>query len=466
MTGAALGTVNFTGTTTTTKSFTMNSGTLAVAASKTLTINGGTVAGAFLDGSGTFATGPTNGARFVNVTTTPSVTVTSNSAADQFTHFINNGTLNVAAGVNTAASAANVSFNGFTNEGSGSITVGQNSAVNVANFQSYGTLTLNPGTFNGSSGNFTQLINLGSSKLFFDGGSRTFISTAAQAPNINAGIDLHGNDAVVAGGLLVNNGYVIDSTGGGHRIVADFGAVVKGAGFYQTIPQTINGGTFSTGNSPGGATAGAIVLGGPNDPNLGLSNYTWQINDAGPSSTFPTATGTAGPTANAAKQVSGWGLLTSVAGTSPVVTTGNFDWDATPTDKLTIHLTTLLAPNDVNGNAGAGGGYGQTGDNTAGLMSDFDPTKSYVWKLFAYQGTYTGPTDTATLDASTVIDDSGFLNPHNGRFDLVLNQSSQEMDLTFTPTAVPEPGTLSLLGLAGLGLAAAARRRKAKKAAA
>ena len=134
------------------------------------------------------------------------------------------------------------------------------------------------------------------------------------------------------------------------------------------------------------------------------------------------------------------------------MTTGNFDWDATPTDKLTIHLTTLLAPNDVNGNAGAGGGYGQTGDNTAGLMSDFDPTKSYVWKLFAYQGTYTGPTDTATLDASTAIDDSGFLNPHNGRFDLVLNQSSQEMDLTFTPTAVPEPGTLSLLGLAkGLG---------------
>ena len=216
---------------------------------------------------------------------------------------------------------------------------------------------------------------------------------------------------MVAGGLFVNNGYVIDSTGGGHRIVADFGAVVKGAGFYQTIPQTINGGTFSTGNSPGGATTGAIVLGGPNDPNQGLSNYTWQINDAGPSSTFPAATGTAGPTPNAAKQVSGWGLLTAVAGTSPVQTTGNFDWDATPADKLTIHLTTLLAPNDVNGNPSAGGGYGTTGDNTAGLMRDFDPTKSYVWKLFAYQGTYTGPTDTPTLDASTVFDDIGLPEP-------------------------------------------------------
>ena len=95
----------------------------------------------------------TAASRFANVTITPSVTVTSNSNADQFVHFTNGGTFNVAAGT----IATPVTFNGFTNEGSGSVTVNQNDVVNVANFQSYGTLTLNPGTFNGSTGGFTQL---------------------------------------------------------------------------------------------------------------------------------------------------------------------------------------------------------------------------------------------------------------------------------------------------------------------
>src|SRR5207247_10698714 len=46
-----------------------------------------------------------------------------------------------------------------------------------------------------------------------------------------AGIDLSGKNAVVAGGLFVNNGYVIDSSAGGAAtVVADFGALVKGAG--------------------------------------------------------------------------------------------------------------------------------------------------------------------------------------------------------------------------------------------
>jgi hypothetical protein len=464
VTGAALGTLSFTGTTATARSFNMNGGTVAVTGGHTVTLNGGTVSAAMLDGAGTFATDATNGARFVNVTTLTSVAVTSNSAADQFVHFTNSGALNVAPGVNVAGTSTVVNFNGFTNQGSGSVTLGQNSQVNVSNFQSYGTLTLAPGTFNGTSGNVTQLTNTGTAPLFFNGGSRTFISTPQQAANGNAGFDLHGNDAIVAGGLFVNNGFVFDSVGAGtHRVVADFGAVVKGAGFYQPLPRTINGGTFSAGNSPGRATTGTIVLGGPSDPLGGLSNYTWQINDGGPSTTFSSAPGVAGPTANTANQVSGWGLLLAIQRVTPP-TNGNFQWDATSTDQFTIHLQTLLAPNDANGNPVAGGGYQPTGDTTAGLMSHFDPTKPYTWQLFSYAGTYTGPTDTATLDASTIFDTAGFLNPHPGRFDWVLNQATKEMDLVFTPTAVPEPGTLSLIGLAGLGLGWRLRR-KAKKAA-
>jgi hypothetical protein len=47
-----------------------------------------------------------------------------------------------------------------------------------------------------------------------------------------AGIDLHGQNAVVAGGHFVNNGYVENSTNnfqGAATDVADFGSLFKGA---------------------------------------------------------------------------------------------------------------------------------------------------------------------------------------------------------------------------------------------
>jgi autotransporter-associated beta strand protein len=446
------GTLRYTADATTARTFNLTGGSLEAPSGVTLILNAAAVNGGFLRGTGTFAV---NGGTVLSGVTTASSTQVNLTARGSFVNFTNGGRMNI-----TPPPAVPATFDLFTNQGSGAITIGQDSQVSVSDFQSYGTLTLNPGSFNGSTGNVTQLTNTGGSPLYFNGGSRTFISSVAQAANGNAGFDLHGNDAIVAGGLFVNNGFVYDSVApGNHRIVADFGAVVKGAGFYQPLPRTINGGTFVTGNSPGRATTGAIVLGGPNDPNGGLSDYTWQINDAGPSSSFPSATGISGPTANAAKQVSGWGTLLAVAGTTPVVTSGDFRWDATPVDKLTIHLRTLIAPDDANGNPSATGGYGAVGDMTPGLMSNFDPTGSYSWRLFAYAGSYTGPTDTATLDASVILDTADFLNPHRGRFDLVLNRSAQEMDLVVTPTAVPEPGTLALVGLAGVAWVGYWRRR-------
>jgi hypothetical protein len=63
------------------------------------------------------------------------------------------------------------------------------------------------------------------------------------------------------------------------------------------------------------------------------------------------------------------------------------------------------------------------------------------------------------LDASTIFDTAGFLNPRsNGRFDLVLDQANKQMDLVFTP--VPEPGTLSLIGLTGLAAGWRLRRKR------
>ena len=107
---------------------------------------------------------------------------------------------------------------------------------------------------------------------------------------------MNGQNAIVAGGLFVNNGQVTDNSALGiSTIIADYGALVKGGGQYDNSPITRNGGKFQAGNSPGVATMGRFVF-GPG----GVSNYVFAIDDA---------TGQAGPTPDALGHVSGWGLV-------------------------------------------------------------------------------------------------------------------------------------------------------------
>jgi autotransporter-associated beta strand protein len=414
-----LGTLSFTGTTTTGRTI-ANSGTITVAAGQTLMFNAATVGGGFLRGLGTYAV--TGGASLTGVTTFSATTVNVTGAAS-FTNFTNGGALTIASNLNAATV-----LNGFTNQGSGSIIVGASSQVIAPEFQTYGTLTLSPGT----TATPTQLTNMGASNLYFNGGSRTFISIPAHAnPNqFDAGIDLHGQNAVVAGGLFVNNGYVVDSMGS-HVVIADFGSLVKGAGFYQNTVQTVNGGKFQSGNSPGRASFGSFVF-GPG----GVSNYVFAIDDAA---------GAAGPIPDSNGNVSGWGLVKTVQRLVGGTTTGDFTWTATPTDKLTVSLDTLVNPTIV-------------GTDLAGPMADFDPAKPYSWLAASWAGNYSGPTDTTALNATTVFDTSGFQNPIAGTFGWSLDAADHTLSLTYTPGTVPEPGSLALTGLAALGFLVRHRR--------
>jgi autotransporter-associated beta strand protein len=442
------GTLSYAASAVTTNSITLGGGTLAVNSGLTLTINGGSVASGFLGGPGTIATDPTNGARFANVTTRPDLTLNSNSGTDRYINFTNGGNLNVAANINQATP---VTFSGFVNQGGGSITVNANTFVNASNFQSYGTLTLAPGT----GGNATQLTNNGSSNLFFNGGSRTFLSIPAHAGLFDAGIDLHGSNAVVAGGLFVNNGYVVDSVGAGTKtVIADYGSLVKGAGFYQNSVQTVNGGKFQSGNSPGTSSFGTFTFG-----TGGVTNYQWQINDPGPSPTFSSAPGIAGGTSSVTGSPDfGWSLIKAIkVGPSP----GNFTWTATAASPLTVILQTLTGQTTV-------------GNDVLGPMQNFDPTHAYSWQFVTWAGNYTGPTDAATLNSETIFDQSSgpFANtiPAQATFgwNVKFNSGTSgpgELDLTYSPSPIPEPGTLALTGLAGLGLGWIARRRKARAAA-
>ena len=63
------------------------------------------------------------------------------------------------------------------------------------------------------------------------------------------------------------------------------------------------------------------------------------------------------------------------------------------------------------------------------------------------------------LDASTSFDTSGFANPIAGTFGWSLDAADHTLSLTYTPSAVPEPGTLALAGFAAVGIVV---RRKPK----
>jgi autotransporter-associated beta strand protein len=409
------GTLVYTGTSTTTRTYTLDSGgALQVAAGQSLTVSGGHINGGFLRGPGTLAV--TGGSSLTGLTTYSSAPVSVTGPAT-FVNFANGGPLTTAAALSTATV-----FTGFTNHGSGAINVGAGSQVNANDFQTYGTLTLSPG----STAAPTQLTNTGGSPLYFNGGSRTFISIPAHAGQFDAGIDLAGQNAIVAGGLFVNNGYVVDSVGAGTKtVIADFGSLVKGAGFYQNSVQTVNGGKFQSGNSPGKASFGSFTF-GPG----GVSNYVFAFDDA---------TGTAGPSPDAAGHVSGWGLVTAVQRpVSSITTPGDFAFTADPSHRLTVALDTLLNPTTV-------------GTDIAGPMADFDPTKTYSWPTVQWTGRYSGPADAAALNAATAFDTTGFANPIAGTFGWTLDAADRTLSLTYSPNAVPEPGTLALMGLASLG---------------
>src|SRR5205085_12642405 len=151
------------------------------------------------------------------------------------------------------------------------------------------------------------------------------------------------------------------------------------------------------------------------------------------------ATGTAGPSPDASGQVSGWGLVKAVRhGFAGATTPGGFAWTADASHPLTVALDTLVNPTTA-------------GTDVAGPMADFDPTRPYSWAAVTWAGNYTGPADAAVLDAATAFDTSGFVNPVGGAFGWSLDPAGHMLSLTYTPSAVPEPGTLALLGAVAAG---------------
>ena len=193
---------------------------------------------------------------------------------------------------------------------------------------------------------------------------------------------------------------------------------------------------MKAGDCPGGSVFGGLTI-GPGSVN----SLLWQINDA---------KGTGGPTPDANDNVSGWSQVQASKVANPVtnqVSTGDVTWTATPANRFTLALETLLNPTPL-------------GADNLGPMANFDPARSYAWPVITFAGTYAGPTDSATLTADTLFDLSGFQNPHPGTFGMQFDAGNRSIDLVYMPSAVPEPGTFALTTVGGILLIRAVRRRR------
>ena len=251
-------------------------------------------------------------------------------------------------------------------------------------------------------------------------------------------MDLHGQNAIVAGGLFVNNGFVGDSTGSGATIIADFGSLVKGAGTFANPVITQNGGKFQAGNCPGIGHFGHLVLGPGRHAGLQLADQ--QRHRGGrPARRMPT------------DQVSGWSLISAGEDRRPV--TGQTEHRGPDLDGHQLAGTAVqhvVADADQPDTVGPGQPGRRWPTSTHSMQ--------YVWKFVSWQGNYTGPTDDATLTATVLFDADELRQPApGGTFSLHYDGPGKEIDLVYTP--VPEPGTLALTAAAA-GVAWSVRRRR------
>lgn len=363
------GTLEFTNTTQVSRLIQATTGTLAAAPGTTLQFFNSNVFGGYLVGK--FANAP-GGFTTIAGSVLPTSSELALSANAQITNVTNGGKI-------TIAPLTFANFTNLTNTTSGRMTL--DGVAIVSDFVNNGIVTIPGAATHGSSGGI-----ISNSPIYSGGGG---IITIGSQATPNGRITLNGNTLEVMGGLVVNNAIPnlfnpinAGILGGTTRV--NFGSIAKGNGFYEAV-ETLNGGQYSPGNSPGLGLVGTFNFNGG-------GAYLFEINDA---------LGTAGAEP-------GWDKTN-------VFTAINFT--ATPQDKFTINIKSLLPP---------------SGD-TPGPMANFDANQAYTWVMFEQMpsATLNGTFNPAAFNINT----AQLVNPVNGTFSV--EHHGQFINLMYMP--IPEP---------------------------
>jgi T5SS/PEP-CTERM-associated repeat protein/autotransporter-associated beta strand protein len=246
----------------------------------------------------------------------------------------------------------------------------------------------------------------GDGLLVLSGDNTYALGTTIVAGTLRAG---H-NHALGTGTVIIQNGARLDVAGGvtvDNTLSIQSGGSVGGSGTINSHVVVGNGGIVSPGNSPGtqSVLAETWATGG---------NYLWEIND-----------------------------VDGGIGIDP-----GWDW---------INIT-----NQLNITANAGGKFNilvtsLALSNSAGPVHDFNQFSNYSWVIASAGGGVTG------FDSSAFhLNTAGFQNGFNGSFGISL--VGNDITLTYSATAVPEPTSLLLVVAAAGGMAWRRRRRRRKDA--
>lgn len=310
-----------------------------------------------------------------------------------------------------AGTAANTFSGGVTLSG-GTITVAKSNALGS------GPLVLNSGTLN------LGAYNLSASSVSLLGGTVTSTSGALnasayllQSGTVSARLggsavltkstpgvvtltssNLYTGGTLITGGRLTVNNLTGSGTGSGNVRIGS-GGTLTGTGAISGIVTNGPGGTLSAGDIIGQMNLGGGVW-------LGGATNRWEINDA------------------AATAGVGWDLLNF---------TGGLTISATSSDKAFIDVVSF------------------TLGNVAGQVANFDPSQSYLWKILQ---TGSGITFAPGEDELTVFGllTGSFANAvDGGTFGISRSNGGRDLNLTFTPSSVPEPSHVAFATLCVCG---------------